>query len=269
LVFTQDKTPADNWATLDGNKIRYYDIGNMKTRNAIVFVHGWTCNADFWRESLYAYPGYRIIAIDLPGHGKSDKPKLDYTMEHFARSIDAVMKKAGVRRAVLAGHSMGTPVIRQYYRIYPEKTLGIIAVDGALVTFGTSEEMKQFFDPIFINYSENAVKFVDSMLEPIKDASMKKTIRESMLATPEHVAVSAIKGMIDEMIWTKDQIKVPVLAWMAQSPFWPADIKEQFQSVAPNLDFEMRSGVSHFLMMEEPAMFNSHVKGFILQNKLL
>lgn len=268
-VFAQEKTPSDNWAKLDGNKVRYYDIGSKKTKNALIFIHGWTCSADFWKESLYAFPDYRVIAIDLPGHGKSDKPKLDYTMEHFARSIDAVMKQAGVKKAVLAGHSMGTPVARQFYRLNPEKTLGLIAVDGSLVMFGTSEEMMQFFAPLLSNYSENAPKFIDGMLEPIENASLKKTIRDSMAATPEHVGISAMKGMIDEKIWTNDQVKVPVLAWMAPSPYWPANIKEQYKSIAPNLDFQMRSGVSHFLMMEEPGSFNSRVKEFIAQNKLL
>jgi hypothetical protein len=56
---------------------------------------------------------------------------------------------------------------------------------------------------------------------------------------------------------------------MAPSPFWPANIEEQYQSVAPDLDFRMRAGVSHFLMMEEPALFNGQVKGFILRKKLL
>src|SRR4051812_19258167 len=94
----QSHRKESKWATLDDNKIHYYDIGNAKTKNAIVFIHGWTCNADFWKDSYNAFPNYRVIAIDLPGHGQSDKPKLSYSMEHFAKAINAVMKEAGVRR---------------------------------------------------------------------------------------------------------------------------------------------------------------------------
>lgn len=108
-VHAQSAKPADKWAKLYGNKIHYYDVGNAKSHSAIVLIHGWTCNADFWKDSMNAFPGKRVIALDLPGHGQSDKPKLNYSMEYFARSVDAVLKQAGVKKAVLGGHSMVRP----------------------------------------------------------------------------------------------------------------------------------------------------------------
>src|SRR5690348_6481016 len=77
--------PKAKWTNFDGNKVYFYDIGNQRSKNAVIFIHGWTCSSDFWKDSYNAFPSYRVIAIDLPGHGKSDKPKLDYTMAYFAR----------------------------------------------------------------------------------------------------------------------------------------------------------------------------------------
>src|SRR6476619_2979779 len=85
-----DQEPKSNWAKFENNKIRYYDIGNHKNKSAIVFVHCWTCNADFWDASYGALPEYRVVAMDLVGHGQSDKPKAGYSMDYFARSVDAV-----------------------------------------------------------------------------------------------------------------------------------------------------------------------------------
>ena len=65
-------------------------------------------------------------------------------MDLFANAIDAVMRDAKVERAVVVGHSMGTPVARQFYRKYPQKTLGIVIVDGGLRPFGTKEMREQF-----------------------------------------------------------------------------------------------------------------------------
>ncbi|HEX6124561.1 MAG TPA: alpha/beta hydrolase [Pyrinomonadaceae bacterium] len=257
------------WATLDGNKIHYYDVGITKADKALVLIHGWTCNADFWKDSRTAFPAYRVISIDLPGHGRSDKPRLTYSMEHFAKAVHAVVKKAGVKRAVLVGHSMGTPVARQFYRLYPDQTLGLVAVDGALQAFFTKEVLDQFFAPLRADYNANAAKFVDGMLEPIKDEALKKIIRDSMLATPEHVGLSALEGMADEKIWIEDRINVPVLAIMAPSPAWPQNIKERYLAIAPNLDFHMWMGVSHFLHMEKPKEFNETVRAFVIKNKLL
>src|SRR4030095_2397076 len=119
------------YAKLDGHRVHYESYG--AGREALVFVHGWTCNLTFWSRQVTLFAAKtRVIAVDLPGHGQSDKPEIAYNMDLCARSIDAVLVDARVDRAVLVGHSMGTPVIRQFYRKHPEKTLGLVIVDGPL-----------------------------------------------------------------------------------------------------------------------------------------
>lgn len=268
-VSAQSETPKAKWAKFESNKIRYYDIGNTKSKNALVLVHCWTCNAEFWKDSYNAFPNHRVIAMDLPGHGMSDKPKIDYSIEFFAKSVDAVMKKAGVKKAVFAGHSMGTPIIRRYYELYPDKTLGLILVDGALLPFGPNKaDVEKFFEPLFKDYKTEAAKFVDGML-PTSNPDLRSFIRSSMLATPDYVGSSAMKLMIDDAYATHGKIDVPVLAVMAPSDFWPKDLEQQYKAAAPKMDFQMWTGVSHFLQMEKPKEFNEQVGAFINKNKLL
>src|SRR5258707_15599034 len=95
-------------ATYDGSRVHYEDYG--KGKEAIVFIHGWTCDLTFWREQAPVYKKHRALLIDLPGHGESDKPEVDYTQERFARAVEAVMRDAGVDRATLVVHSMGGTV---------------------------------------------------------------------------------------------------------------------------------------------------------------
>lgn len=267
LALGQNKAES-KWAKYDNGRVHYYDTGG-KNKKALVLIHGWTCNADFWTASMGAFPGYRVIAIDLPGHGQSDKPKTNYSMEYFAKSIDAVLKAAKVTQAVLVGHSMGTPVIRQFYRIYPQETLGLVIVDGPVKPYAPRNQMETFLTPLRTNYKENATKMIDGMVTPVKTDSLKKTIRDGMLATPDYVGISAMYGMIDDAIWTDDQIKVPVLAILNGDRPWPPNTKDTFTSVAPNLEFQSWTGVSHFLMMEKPKEFNDAVRNFITKNKLL
>jgi pimeloyl-ACP methyl ester carboxylesterase len=257
----------EKFAELQGAKVYYKDVG--KGKNALVFIHGWTCNADFWRESVGEFPEYRVIAVDLPGHGRSDKPKTNYSMEYFAKAVEAVIKDAKVKKAVLVGHSMGTPVAREFYRLHPKKTLGIVIVDGGLRPFVTKKEMEAFVAPLRVNYKENAPQMISGILMGVKDDRLKTEIRSAMLATPGFVSLSAMDGMADEKIWTNDKINVPVLAILAESPYWKPDTKEFYQQIAPDLDFQMWSGVSHFLMMEKPAEFNREVRSFIVRKKLL
>ncbi|HEX8369365.1 MAG TPA: alpha/beta hydrolase [Pyrinomonadaceae bacterium] len=267
LAQAEKQALKSKFADIQGVKVHYNDVG--KGKNALVFVHGWTCSADFWRQSVNEFPNYRVIAVDLPGHGISDKPQTDYSMEYFAKSVEAVLKDAGIKKAVLVGHSMGTPVIRQFYRLYPEKTLGLVIVDGALRPMGTKRQEQQYMAFLRADYKANAPKMVDGMLQPINDEKLKQEIRSAMLATPEHVAISAMAGMTDEKIWTNDKINVPVLAIMAESPAWKPDTAEFYRTIAPNLTFIMWAGLSHFLMMERPLIFNQAVRLFVEKNKLL
>lgn len=261
------QAPKSNWAEYDGGKVHYLDTG--KGKNALVFIHGWTCDASFWKDSYSAFPNLRVIVVDLPGHGKSDKPKTNYTMEYFARSVDAVMKKSGVDRGVFAGHSMGTPVARQFYRLYPDKVRGIVIVDGSLSPFFTGEQAQQLLASFRNDFKTTSSQFVGGMIQTIKSDAIKKKITDTMLTAPEHVAISAMEGMMDQRIWTEDKITVPVLAIMAESPWLPANAKDVFKAIAPDLDYQLWTGVSHFLMMEKPVEFNREVAAFISKKRLL
>jgi pimeloyl-ACP methyl ester carboxylesterase len=258
--------PQSRFAQFENNRVHYLDVG--KGNSALIFVHGWTCNAEFWKGSYTAFKNIRVIAVDLPGHGESDKPQANYTMDYFARSVEAVMKDAKITKAVLVGHSMGTPVIRQFYRLYPEKTLGLVIVDGGLRPFAPKEQIEKFFAPLKANYKQAMPQFIDGMLAPIKDEKLKTEIKTSMLNTPEQVALSAMDGMSDATIWTNDKINVPVLAVMAKSPFWTNDYEQYVRSIVPNIDYQIWDGVSHFLMMEKPDEFNKTIAAFLVKSNL-
>src|SRR6266550_4380897 len=258
-----------DYAKLDGNRIHYQSYG--KGREALVLIHGWTCNLDYWRDQVPDFAKRsRVIAIDLPGHGQSDKPQVAYSMDLFARAVDAVMRDAKVERAVLVVHSMGTPIARQFYRKYPRKTLAIVIVDGALRPFGDKKLMAGFIASFRgPNYKEAGKQMFAGMAGPNLSAELKERIQASFLNTPQHVIVSAMEGMADDSIWGPDKINVPVLAILAKSPFWPADTEQFYRSIAPSLDFQWWDEVGHFIMMDKPKQFNDAVIAFLDKNSLL
>jgi pimeloyl-ACP methyl ester carboxylesterase len=250
-------------------RVHYVNYG--KGSEALVLIHGWTCNVDNWRDQMPDFARRnRVIAIDLPGHGQSDKPQINYSMDLFARAVEAVLRDAKVKRAVLVGHSMGTPVARQFYRKYPEKTLAIVVVDGALQSFGNKAMMDSLIAGFRgANYKEVAGQMLTAMSGPNLSAEARERIKASFLNTPQHVVVSAMEGMADASIWGADKINVPVLAIMAKNPFYPPDLEQRYHSLAPTLDFQMWDGVGHFIMMEKPKEFNAAVLAFLDKNKLL
>lgn len=270
-------------ATLDGARIHYANYnrdsgargkGKAKAGNdeeALVLIHGWTMTNDSWRAQVPTLvKRNRVIVLDLPGHGQSDKPQTTYSMDYFARAVDAVMRDAKVKRAVLVGHSMGTPIARQFYRKYPEKTLGIVIVDGSLRPFGD----KAILDKMIAglrgpDYRQTGTQMFNMMSGPGLAAESKDRIMTSFGNTPQHVVVSAMEGMADPSIWGEDKINVPVLAVMAKNPFLPPNVEESFRMLAPRMEFYMWNDVGHFLHMERPQEFNQAVLTFLDKNKLI
>lgn len=293
---TQDKNAAKSssetsgrieaesrFATLDGARIHYANYnrdsgargkGKAKAGNdeeALVLIHGWTMNNDSWDTQVPTLvKRNRVLVLDLPGHGQSDKPKTTYSMDYFARAVDAVMRDAKVKRAVLVGHSMGTPVARQFYRKYPEKTLGIVIVDGALRPFGDKAMMDKMIGGLRApTYRATIDQMFGMMTGPGLPVEVKERIKSSSSNTPQHVLVSAMEGMADTTIYGDDKINVPVLAVMAKNPFFPPNLEEVYRNLIPNLEYYMWDGVGHFLHMERPQEFNQAVITFLDKNKLM
>jgi pimeloyl-ACP methyl ester carboxylesterase len=265
-AMAQEKTRS---VKFDSTTINYVDYG--KGSEALVFVHCWSCNLGFWNENLLAFKDRtRIIALDLPGHGASGTPASKITMDMFARSVNAVMEDAGVRKAVLVGHSMGTPVIRQFYRLFPDKALALVIVDGSLMPFRPREVLDQiiaqFRGP---DYKQAVERFVGPMTGTVKSPKTVEQIKASMLNTPQPVVIGAMEAMVDDSIWKDDPIRVPVLALMAPNPFWTAEYEKYVRSIAPNMEYQKWEGVSHFLMMDEPKKFNDSVTAFLVKNRLI
>src|SRR5262249_21298266 len=256
LSQAKETASQNHFSKLNAMRVHYQNYGEGQV--AIVFVPGWSCNLNFWKANIPAFTKQsRVIAIDLPGHGESDKPQVTYSMDLFARAIDAVLQHAKVERATLVGHSMGAPVVRQFYRRYPNKTRAMVIVNGSLRLFSNLEQMKQFIEPLRgPNYKERAEMIIGGISQAVKDKKTQEEIRTAMMSAPQHVMVGAMDAMMDDAIWKQDKINAPTLALMAKQPQWNDEYEKYVRELVPGVDYQMWEGVSHFLMMDEPQKFN-------------
>jgi pimeloyl-ACP methyl ester carboxylesterase len=253
------------WATLDGrgSRVRYKVLGSGP--GTLVFVHGWTGSLDMWRlqAPVFAAKGFRVIALDLPGHGGSDAPDVAYTMELFARAVDAVMRDAGAARAVLVGHSMGTPVVREFYRRHPEKTRALVSVDGSLRALFTPEEAEEILVPYRgPGYAQQLERFADFMI-PADQPALRAEAKGIMTKTPQRVALSAFENMADPENFREDPIRVPLLCVLARDSHWPADYEAFVRRLAPQSEYRVLEGVGHFVMLQRPTEFNAILSEFL------
>jgi pimeloyl-ACP methyl ester carboxylesterase len=256
------------YASLDGLKVRYEAFGEGE--EALVFIHGWSCDLSFWAQQAGAFPRRAVVVIDLPGHGGSDTPEVTYSADLFARAINAVLEARGISKAVLVGHSMGTPAIRQFYRLYPGKTLALVAVDGTFRSIGTPEQFKALAARYKGDHYKQAIATaVDHMFGANAAIEIRASVKKVMVRTPSHVVVSAMEEMGEPSIWNPDPIAVPLLVVLAKAPFWSNDYEAFVRRLAPHVEYHVLEGVDHFLMLERPLEFNSLLEGFLGKNHLL
>ncbi|TFB23538.1 alpha/beta hydrolase [Lelliottia nimipressuralis] len=105
--------------TKDGVNIYYKDWG-PKEAQPIVFHHGWPLSADDWDNQMLFFlaEGYRVIAIDRRGHGRSDQVSEGHDMDHYASDASAVVESLDLRNAVHIGHSTGGGQVARYVAQY-------------------------------------------------------------------------------------------------------------------------------------------------------
>jgi pimeloyl-ACP methyl ester carboxylesterase len=251
----------EHFARLDGHGIHYQSVG--AGNRAIVFLSGWGCGTSLWRRQVPALaPQARLLLLDLPGHGRSDKPDIPYTIAFFARAVDAVLEDARVERAAIAGHSMGAMVAYRFAREHPEKTVAMIWVDGA---FGIPVDVEQQIagfrtraqDLRSPNYREKLMPFVDELFIPETPDAVRAEVREAILATPQHVLASCIANFAeDPSMFTPEVLDIPAFAVFCA--FWhPERFVDIFKKYLPRLEYEEMQGSGHYPMLEKPEETNA------------
>jgi pimeloyl-ACP methyl ester carboxylesterase len=252
-------------ATVDGLKINSTSAGSGRT--TLVFVHGWTCDLTSWAAQVPALAKkYRVLTLDLPGHGQSESPNDGkFSMDLFARAVEAVRAEAGTDKIVLVGHSMGAPVIRQYARLYPQHVAALVAVDGPLdmSQFPSDFKPPSFAGPEGLKVREGMIR---GMFTPQTPPDVQKRVLSMMLKAPEATAAGAMMSITDPSLRKKDVTPMPALAvWAGTNQQMPN--LDEARKALPKFEQTKVEGTGHFLMMEKPEEFNRLLTEFVDRQK--
>ena len=128
--------PRDERVDLGGLKLRVlrWEAGAHPDRTPFLLVHGLASNARLWDgvAPRLAAAGHRVAAVDLRGHGRSDKPDGGYDFATISEDLRGLIARLGLERPVLVGQSWGAGVVLDFGVRHPEATRGIVLVDGGL-----------------------------------------------------------------------------------------------------------------------------------------
>ena len=103
----------------------------------VFLLHGWVCNSTFYRyQQRYLQEGYKVVSLDLRGHGKSGSPSnRKYDIDHLAEDLKAAVDLIGPERFVVVGHSLGGFTTFRFFgrfsKEYPGRLKGLVIVSSS------------------------------------------------------------------------------------------------------------------------------------------
>jgi pimeloyl-ACP methyl ester carboxylesterase len=247
----------------DGVPIAYEARGQGPM--TLVFVHGWSCDRNYWRHQMDSLQGdYRVIALDLAGHGASGKNRTNWSIGSFANDVAAVVRAADARDVVLIGHSLGGPVVVEAGLLVPDRVVGVIGVD-AFFDDWSDPGMTKMVDQMRPNFAVATRGFVrKALFLPTSPTALADSISDAMASAPPEIALPAMDSLL---AWARDrqaaavsELPAPAGLIMVAGGSAATAKFQRSREGRPELGVAEVPGAGHFLMLEVPSAFNAKLR---------
>jgi pimeloyl-ACP methyl ester carboxylesterase len=254
--------PAEGAARIaiapDGVHVQYRMYGSGEP--ALVFIHGWSCDSNYWREQIPAFKGrYTLVMVDLAGHGGTDGNRNDWTIARFGADVAAALSAVPNKQVILIGHSMGGPVALEAARLLKGRVIGIVGVDtfksiGApLPSKAQVDALMKPFETDFIGATRSLV--ADHLFAKGANPQLAQKIAYDMSLSSPRVAVPSLRALLSYDFGPPlAELSVPIVA--VESDLGEPMNEARIRKVLPKFHAVTLAGDGHFLMMEDPARFN-------------
>jgi pimeloyl-ACP methyl ester carboxylesterase len=269
--------------TSDGVKLHYLEAGSGKP---ILMIPGWSQTAEQFKHQITGLSDrYRVIAVDMRGHGESEKPDFGYKISRLAKDTHDLIQALDLDEVNILGHSMGSSVIWNYYDLFgPERLSKLLLIDQMpMITSNPAwpEEERiasgAIFNPQSLYETINALAgpegvettrgFIGNMVTKAIPEADKAWIIERNLTMPrEHAATLLYNHSTQDWRDLIPRIDLPslvvggrvsVVPWQSQA--WVA---EQIPGARLEI-FEEEDGGNHFMFIEGHEKFNAIVADFV------
>jgi len=267
---------------IDGTAIHHLDVG-PRDGQVLVLVHGLTATHRDWSNNVaHLARSRRVIALDLPGFGRSDKPDVDYSTGYFVHTIGRLLEHKGIARATLAGNSMGGQIAMAFALEFPKRVERLVLVDPAGVTrlplwlmrvamwaaggvggkVGTrvprvpAAFVEGLFRAVFPTRPDLAARYVASYTRAIRSPDYPLHLRSGFRAARE-----VLKRPMHR---AARQITAPTLIfWGARDYLLPVTAARSLRRAIPRSRLLIYRDSGHCPMVDQAARWNHDVESFL------
>lgn len=246
----------------DGVRLVYEERGSGGT--PMVFVPGGSCDWWSFHEQLDHFGATgRVVSLDLRGHGQSDKPEQDYSIEGYVDDVAWVIERLGLDRPVVVGHSMGGAIALQLAADHPGLARALVLVDPAPVHDNSAGfgHMLDVMERHGVDSTRRRL-FGNFFLDG-HDPTLLAEVCDRAAAVPDRVFTHEIASLRD---WDGEaaarRCSLPVLHVAAAQP---ACSPSALRAVVPDVVTGQTVGAGHFNMLEVPEQVNSMIERFLTQ----
>lgn len=282
------RTPFEvSFLEIHGHQRAYVKVGSGPV---LLLLHGLGCDHTTWEPVLRELAEhYTVIAPDLLGHGRSDKPRADYSLGGYANGMRDLLTVLGIDRATVVGHSFGGGVAMQFAYQYPERTERIVLVASgglgpevtplirAITTPGFHQVLGVLTLPGVRHVSGAALRVLAaSGLPRTRDLGEVADIYHSFAdpharAATRHVVRAVVdwQGQVVTMsdrAYLTNQIPMCVI-WGREDHVIPARHAENARALAPDARIEVMDGSGHFPHKDHPEQFVDILTDFITHSR--
>jgi len=268
-----------NWR---GYKIYYKTAGRVKqpgeeTAAPLIFLHGFGASSFTWRHNLLPLAErHKVVALDLLGFGKSDKPRIEYTPEIWVNLVNEFIRANHFPKVTLIGNDLGGLVAARFALKFPDKTEKLVLVDSLGLSYSLSRTQRIVCIPVIGRASFRLF---------FRRGYVGRVLRKSIYAEPHKVTEDVIEGHYRPFLspgaayayrnvaknirqWELGdrfkEIAVPTLiVWGEDDRIAPIEDAAELTNLIPARTIVTIPGAGHYPHEESPQQFNSTLARYL------
>jgi len=253
---------------VDGQTIAYRQAGQGP---ALVLLHGFLCDSRCWRHQLsHLSDQFSVVAWDAPGAGSSSDPPETFTTASYAHCLARFLDAIAIERAHLLGLSWGGILAQEFYRLYADSVLSLVLADTYAGWRGSLPETvwKERLATCLSDAAGPSETLVAKFLPGVFTDNAPQDLREelSAIVSEFHPLGFRLMSLSSAEVDTRDllaRIDVSTLVlWGGDDRRSPMSVAEQFHAAIPGAKLAIIRNAGHVSNMEQPDLFNAHVRRF-------